>query len=161
MKLKVFLSVLIVLALAVCIGDTMLRFPGLSRPARVRGDSPEARVRILRLVDEYGGDYKDIQIYQVSGSLVITRAGDGADPDTLISVISQIQFAGSLLRIWSLNPNLDASLEDAYITLNEIAAPAAPDANHVRIFAQDNGAGKTQLMARFATGATQQIAIEP
>jgi len=31
----------------------------------------------------------------------------------------------------------------------------------VRIFAQDNGAGKTQLMALFATGAAQQIAIEP
>ena len=43
----------------------------------------------------------------------------------------------------------------------EMTAPAAPAANSVRIYAVDNGSGKTQLMARFATGAAQQIAIEP
>ena len=45
--------------------------------------------------------------------------------------------------------------------LTEMTAPAAPAANSVRIYAVDNGSGKTQLMARFATGAAQQIAIEP
>lgn len=44
---------------------------------------------------------------------------------------------------------------------SEQAAPAAPAANGVRLYAQDNGAGKTQLMALFATGAAQQVAIEP
>jgi hypothetical protein len=43
----------------------------------------------------------------------------------------------------------------------EQTAPAAPAANGVRIYAVDNGSGKTQLMALFATGAAQQIAIEP
>jgi len=43
----------------------------------------------------------------------------------------------------------------------EITAPSAPSANGVRLYAQDNGAGKTQLMALFATGVAQQIAIEP
>lgn len=43
----------------------------------------------------------------------------------------------------------------------EQTAPSAATANSVRIYAQDNGAGKTQLMALFATGAAQQIAIEP
>ena len=43
----------------------------------------------------------------------------------------------------------------------EQTAPAAPAADRVRIFAQDNGAGKTQLMALFATGAAQQLAVEP
>lgn len=43
----------------------------------------------------------------------------------------------------------------------EQTAPSAATANSVRIYAQDNGAGKTQLMAKFATGAAQQIAIEP
>jgi len=42
---------------------------------------------------------------------------------------------------------------------NESTAPAAPAANCVAIFAQDNG-GKTELMAQFATGAPVQIAIE-
>ena len=48
-----------------------------------------------------------------------------------------------------------------YHEMAEMTAPAAPATNSVRIYAQDNGAGKTQLMALFATGAAQQIAIEP
>ena len=48
-----------------------------------------------------------------------------------------------------------------YNQLSEMTAPAAPAANGVRIYAVDNGSGKTQLMALFATGAAQQIAIEP
>jgi hypothetical protein len=43
----------------------------------------------------------------------------------------------------------------------EQTSPAAPATNGVYVFAEDNGGGKTRLMARFATGATQQIAIEP
>lgn len=48
-----------------------------------------------------------------------------------------------------------------YAQLTEMTAPAAPAANDVRIYAVDNGSGKTQLMALFATGAAVQIAIEP
>jgi len=44
---------------------------------------------------------------------------------------------------------------------SEMTAPAAPAANGYRIFAQDNGAGKTQLMVIFSSGAAQQIAIQP
>jgi hypothetical protein len=47
------------------------------------------------------------------------------------------------------------------IDLPEMTAPASPAANNVRLFAQDNGSGKTQLMALFPTGAAVQIAIEP
>jgi hypothetical protein len=43
----------------------------------------------------------------------------------------------------------------------EQTAPAAPAANGVYVYAEDDGAGKTRLMARFATGAAVQIAIEP
>jgi len=49
----------------------------------------------------------------------------------------------------------------SYIEGVEETAPAAPAANGYRIFAQDNGAGKTQLMVIFATGAAQQLAIQP
>lgn len=50
----------------------------------------------------------------------------------------------------------------AYLWLTESAAdPAAPGTNTVRIFSKDNGAGKTQLCARFNTGAVQVIATEP
>jgi len=47
------------------------------------------------------------------------------------------------------------------LSFDEMTSPAAPATNGVYIFAEDNGAGKTRLMARFATGATQQLAIEP
>lgn len=48
-----------------------------------------------------------------------------------------------------------------YQQFTEMTAPAAGAANTVRIYAEDNGAGKTRLMALFNTGAAQQIAIEP
>ena len=48
-----------------------------------------------------------------------------------------------------------------YQEMSEMTAPAAPATNSVRIYAEDNGSGKTRLMALFATGAAQQIAIEP
>lgn len=41
------------------------------------------------------------------------------------------------------------------------ADPAVPAANGARLFSKDNGAGKTQLVVRFPTGATQVIATEP
>jgi hypothetical protein len=41
------------------------------------------------------------------------------------------------------------------------SAPGAPSANVARLYAIDNGSGKTQLMVRFNSGAAQQIAIEP
>ena len=44
--------------------------------------------------------------------------------------------------------------------MQEMSEPAAPSANQARLFLQDNGAGKTQLMIRFNTGASQQIAIQ-
>jgi len=47
------------------------------------------------------------------------------------------------------------------INLKETAVPAAPEANTASLWLQDNGAGKSQLMVRFATGAAIQLAIEP
>ena len=52
-------------------------------------------------------------------------------------------------------------IQTEYTELTEMTAPAAPATNSVRIYAEDNGSGKTRLMALFATGAAQQIAIEP
>jgi hypothetical protein len=43
----------------------------------------------------------------------------------------------------------------------EMTAPAAGAANTARLFAQDNGAGKTQLAVRFNSGAIQILATEP
>lgn len=45
--------------------------------------------------------------------------------------------------------------------LKERTAPSAPSTNNVVLYAEDNGSGKTRLMALFPTGAAQQVAIEP
>lgn len=55
----------------------------------------------------------------------------------------------------------DRAYHDKDLELVEMTAPSAPVTNNVRIYAEDNGSGKTRLMALFATGAAQQIAIEP
>jgi hypothetical protein len=47
------------------------------------------------------------------------------------------------------------------IEFPEIDDPAAPDADQARLYVRDNGAGKTQLVVVFPTGAVQVIATEP
>ncbi len=44
--------------------------------------------------------------------------------------------------------------------LLEQSTPAAPPLNAARLFARDNGSGKTQICVRFPTGAVQVIATE-
>ena len=48
-----------------------------------------------------------------------------------------------------------------FMELDEMADPAAPGADKARLFARDNGSGKTQLAVRFPTGAVQVLATEP
>lgn len=43
----------------------------------------------------------------------------------------------------------------------QTADPAAGAANTARLFSKDNGSGKTQLVVRFPSGATQVISTEP
>lgn len=48
-----------------------------------------------------------------------------------------------------------------YTEMTEIVAPAAGAVNTARIYAKDNGAGKTQVCALFNTGAEQCFATQP
>lgn len=50
---------------------------------------------------------------------------------------------------------------DIGMALRETTTPPAGVTDQAILFAQDNGAGKTQLMVQFPTGAAQQISIEP
>lgn len=51
---------------------------------------------------------------------------------------------------------------DGIVEFDEQATgPAAPGSNKARLFARDNGAGKTQLVAQFNTGAVQVLATQP
>jgi hypothetical protein len=78
-----------------------------------------------------------------------TSAPATSDADTYLT-----RSAASVIGI--LGASAGASLE-----ITEMTAPSAPASNKARIYAEDNGSGKTRLMALFPTGAAQQIAIEP
>lgn len=61
----------------------------------------------------------------------------------------------------SVSPSTRLDIGAGAIEGEEMTDPGAGAANTYRLFAEDNGAGKTRLMVRFATGAAQQIAIQP
>jgi hypothetical protein len=50
---------------------------------------------------------------------------------------------------------------NGHVDLPEQSAPPAPGANTARVFARDNGSGKTQLCVLFPTGAVQVLATQP
>lgn len=75
---------------------------------------------------------------------------DAAAPDVYF-----VRSAASIIGV------LGASAGGGAVELSEMTAPSAPAANKVRIYSEDNGSGKTRLMALFPSGAAQQIAIEP
>lgn len=50
---------------------------------------------------------------------------------------------------------------DGFIDMVESGDHTAPAANRVRVYSKDSGGGKTQLVARFNTGAVQTPATEP
>lgn len=72
---------------------------------------------------------------------------------------------GTLTTTMNLAANgmsLSATDGSGFLRLKEqTSAPAAPGADIVRIYAEDDGAGKTRVMAKFNSGAAQQIAIQP
>jgi hypothetical protein len=122
---------------------------------------------------------------RISGSATGGMAIGGApEGNNRLSINPNVRFGGQALSLnpattlgwsgtsWINDLNLvrvaagiigvrDSSTGGAAISLVEQTAPAAPAANGVYIYAEDDGAGKTRLMARFATGAAVQIAIEP
>lgn len=74
-----------------------------------------------------------------------------ASPDTAF-----YRTAAGIMAVRGSNTSTGAAIE-----FIEQTAPSAGASNTVRIYAEDNGSGKTRLMALFPTGAAQQIAIEP
>jgi hypothetical protein len=91
--------------------------------------------------DAYRWGTKDIGLYRSAAGVLAINSGNGGSLRdlTLRNVVGQT----------------------GYTEMSEMTAPAAPAANGCRIYAVDNGAGKTQLMAIFSSGAAQQLAIQP
>lgn len=105
-------------------------------------------------------------IFSSSGALV-TRSivalsadqiGFSSSTTTGVNNTNDTAIARSAAAVLSVT---NGSTGGGAMQMTEMTAPAAPAADSVRIYAEDAGGGKTRLMALFATGAAQQIAIEP
>lgn len=98
----------------------------------------------------YGGGLSGFSL-GVLCSIRFTHDTPASTPDIYLHRV-----AGSVLGLKSSSATTGASLE-----LHEMTAPSAPSSNRARIYAEDNGSGKTRLMVLFPSGVAQQIAIEP
>jgi hypothetical protein len=88
-----------------------------------------------------------------TSDVAFTRSGNG------VQVSNDFTSAGTLLGAVLSITGTGGSGFAQFIEQSSDAA--VPSADRARVFAKDNGAGKTQLCVRFATGAVQVIATEP
>jgi len=88
------------------------------------------------------------------------RGKDNSDNNSIVIGYQAIGQGANTTVIGNTSTVLTAFPGGA-LQITEMTAPSAPAANNATIYAEDDGGGKTRLMVRFATGAAQQIAIEP
>lgn len=107
-------------------------------------------------------DTNDRVLLRTDGEL---RWGDGsAAPDTRLwrNGADQLRTEDAFILGTNLQVGTATAAGTGYAQFFEQTAdPAAGATNTARLFAKDNGSGKTQLVVRFPTGATQVIATEP
>ncbi len=102
----------------------------------------------------------DTSMWRKSAGLV--SVGTGTTPGAIDGSMQFLNLTlGGTLGVTGAATVTGLLTANGNIAGQEVTAPAAPAANKYIIFAEDNGAGKTRLMVQFATGAAQQIAIEP
>ena len=122
---------------------------------RLRATNGSSQANDLRITDPFVEI--DTRGLTGGGGLYIFQPSGSTQDPLVVNVNSVVVFnINSLGEFAFLN-----AYSRGFIEQPEITAPSAPGANSVRIYAQDNGAGKTQLMALFSSGAAQQIAIQP
>jgi hypothetical protein len=107
--------------------------------AKVGASDPNYRIVIYANGDIGWGDGSAAQ------DTFLARSAAG-----ILSTSQTIRVGTSL----DLNPS-------GYMKLIEITAPGAAPADGVYFYAEDNGSGKTRIMAKFNTGAAQQVVIQP
>ena len=101
---------------------------------------------------------------QVDGiTCVGYRATAGAANATALGYQARADHSGGVALGGNTTTTADNQVEIAgrHIEFVEMTAPAAGAADSARLFARDNGSGKTQLCVQFATGAVQVIATQP
>jgi hypothetical protein len=108
------------------------------------------------------GTYGYGTMYQTGGGLVLApnQAGVSGYAPTLI-----LSGSSGLISVLAANDNgvqlTTFSGQPPWLDFIERTAPASPPANQARLYCRDNGAGKTQLVVLFPTGAVQVLATEP
>lgn len=132
--------------------------------------APSQKARGALIGGSIGGNAIDIQVL-AGGSrrgTVILGGGEAGDTPPIVQDLrlstdgfaEVVNLSAPLTAIPALA--LQGFQGDGYLQGREQAvAVDAPAANHGRLYFDDNGSGKTRLMARFATGSAQQVAIEP
>jgi flagellar basal body L-ring protein FlgH len=120
---------------------------------------------VVSLATKVTGDANNRFSLLASGKMSGGNGTLATDTDfTLRSGVNESTHSGRIFaQTFEGTSTTDAfRMPNGYIEINERASdPAAPAANWCRIWCKDNGAGKTQLMARFSSGANVVIATQP
>lgn len=101
----------------------------------------------VSLVD--GTDAFDLNIYDATTQSVSLKANGSS------------WLNGGNVGIGTASPDTRLDIDAGAMEFAEMTAPSGGVANTARLFARDNGSGKTQLCVIFATGAIQVLATEP
>jgi hypothetical protein len=107
-------------------------------------------------------NFGSVVVSMLEGFFTISTAPSQVSENTALTIKERfrVQENGNV-GIGTDNPSTRLDIDNGALELAEMTAPGAGAANTVRIYAVDNGSGKTQLMAIFNTGAAQQLAIQP
>lgn len=132
---------------------------GTSNRYRLTLVSNSGGVNQITSYDETGAVF--IPLYITHGGTIQDAAISGGYHRFDVESARVVYINATGLGVGTSFPAARLDIDAGMMRIAEMSAPDNPAANSVVIYAVDNGAGKTQLMAKFATGAAQQIAIEP
>lgn len=119
-----------------------------------------------------GGGSVNLSFLSPDDSAPAILFGDNADADTgrlrydhdsdemVIFTAGTTRMKVSAAEVDLATAGMDLDLNAAFIQLSEMSAPGAGAANHVRIYAEDDGGGLTDLSAVFQDGTVVDFAEE-
>lgn len=80
---------------------------------------------------------------------------------TAATSVNTAALASLTIRVTTAEATLRQLVYSGFQDFSEIANPDAPARDTGRLYARDNGSGKSQLVVRFNTGAIQVVVTEP
>lgn len=124
-----------------------------------------AHDRLFPNRDKFTGGAVSSDLDLDGNALFIDADGDSRIQENTDDIISIYTAGAEGLRIQNTRIEIRGGRE-LYIgagrtTLTEIADPGNAAANNARLYARDNGSGRTQLVVVFSSGVEQVLATEP